>query len=321
MTDDSHPHIPDEQGTAEGRPHLEDEALSALIDDEDTGDDVEAVRRHLASCELCSSTMRGLEGAARAVRSPVEAPPALMRDYAVARALAAADHRSNPTAQESLAPIPIARRQRSAHLGGIAAAIVAVATLTVGGVILTSSGNGSPSSAGSAHSKSASLLPAASPSGAAAPGSPSALQLRPIIGSSGTGCASPNARAVPAPGQSTDLSNEAARPVAGAEAGCVQLGPALLTLAPPLAGVHEVIDAAAGYGSIVVDVSPSAVAPLTRWQNANVFGSIAAVAGDAVIGYVGAAGEGPTGKQAPQVDIIFVQSSLASQETAALGGH
>jgi hypothetical protein len=145
------------------------------------------------------------------------------------------------------------------------------------------------------------------------------LQLRPIISSSSTGCTQPVAGHIPDPTGSTDVSNDAGRPVAGAEQGCLDLGPALLTLSPSLREAHEVTASADGYASIDVDISLAEVAIFTRWESANPFNSIAAVAGDAVIGFVGAAGEGPTGKQAPQVDIVFIRPSLASQEMAALG--
>jgi hypothetical protein len=76
-----------------------------------------------------------------------------------------------------------------------------------------------------------------------------------------------------------------------------------------------------GYASIEVDISLAQVAIFTRWENANPFDSIAAVAGDAVIGFVGEAGEGPTGRETPSVDIVFIRPSLAGAEMAALGAH
>jgi hypothetical protein len=266
--------------------------------------------------------MRRLGAAARSVGAPVEVPSAYTRDHAVARALTSMAATPGPVDQEALPPIPIAGRQRSAHLGGIAAAIVAVAVLTAGGVILSIGGNGSPSSS-SPQSQSA-ALPSRAAEGApehSGIGSPSALQLRPVIGSTGSGCGAPAAGAALPPSSSTEVSNDAARPVAGAEAECVQLGPALLTLSPPRVGVRDVTDAAAGYSTIVITISPADLATITRWQDANVFGSLAAVAGDAVIGFASAAGAVQPGKQASLVEIIYVTPSTASQETADLGGH
>jgi anti-sigma factor RsiW len=321
MTDHPHSDTPGEQAQTGGSAHLDDETLSSLIDGEHPAGDEQAARAHLASCEPCGARMRRLQSVARAVGAPVAPPPAGIHAEAVARALDSVAAVA-PIDQDALPPIPIART-RSPHLAGIAAAIVAVVALTIGGVFLTNSGN-SPTNSPSASPAFGSPPTAANPpeaGGAVAGVSASSLQLRPIISSASTGCTQPVVGRVPDPAHPTDVSNDAARPVAGAEQGCLDLAPALLTLSPSLAVAHEVPATPGGYASIDVDITLAQVAIFTRWENANPFNSIAAVAGDAVIGFVGAAGEGPTGKEAPQVDIVFIRPSVAGEEMAGLAAH
>jgi hypothetical protein len=322
MTDDPHPDTIGEQAQTAGSPHLDDETLSSLIDGENPAGDEQAARSHLASCEPCGARMRRLEAVAGAVGAPVAPPPPGTHAEAVARALDSVAAVA-PIDQDALPPIPIART-RSPHLGGIAAAIVAVVALTIGGVFLTNSGNSSTNSPSASPDFGSSPPGANRPvaaGGAAAGVSASSLQLRPIISSASTGCTQPVVGRVPDPAHPTDVSNDAARPVAGAEQGCLDLAPALLTLSPSLAVAHEVPATPGGYASIDVDITLAQVAIFTRWENANPFNSIAAVAGDTVIGFVGAAGEGPTGKEAPQVDIVFIRPSVAGEEMAGLASH
>jgi Putative zinc-finger len=319
MTDDSPSDIPGAQAQTERSPHLDDETLSALIDGEDPAGDEQAARAHLASCERCSTRIRRLGASTAAVGAPVASPPAGTRAEAVARALDSGAAVA-PIDEDALPPIPIART-RSPHLGGIAAAMVAVVALTVGGLLLANGGGSSPSDKSASPNFRSTGQPAIPPRTAAPAVSASSLQLRPIISSSGTGCNAPVAGEVPDPANPTDVTNDAGRPVAGAEQGCVELGPALLTLSPSPGVAREVPATPGGYASIEVDISLAQVAIFTRWENANPFDSIAAVAGDAVIGFVGEAGEGPTGRETPSVDIVFIRPSLAGAEMAALGAH
>jgi hypothetical protein len=64
-------------------PHLDDEALSAALDDEATADE----QAHLPTCSICRAKLASLSAVAQAVGAPVTPPPAAAVDDAIARAL------------------------------------------------------------------------------------------------------------------------------------------------------------------------------------------------------------------------------------------
>ncbi|HUF33652.1 MAG TPA: hypothetical protein VMN58_10655 [Acidimicrobiales bacterium] len=106
-------------------PHLDDEALSALIDGEampQTGD-------HAGACDACEGRLEALRHAARAVADPPPAPDDETRERAIAAAIAAAPAEpARRTGVVTLAP----RRRRPAPVWLVSAACLAALILGVG---------------------------------------------------------------------------------------------------------------------------------------------------------------------------------------------
>jgi hypothetical protein len=102
------------------RAHLDDEALSAVLDGVGTADEA----RHVEGCGSCSARLEALRAVAAAVAAPVPAPEPERLDAAVAAALSA----------QNVVPLSVARaaRRPPAWLGA-AAGIAAV--LAVGGLL------------------------------------------------------------------------------------------------------------------------------------------------------------------------------------------
>lgn len=98
--------------------HLDDEALSALIDGE-----LSIVAGHASTCVICGERLVALRSAAIAVRQPVTVDPE-RREATILAALAAADERRHPDRVPSLAAR--ARAHRLPVLAGAAAAVVAL---------------------------------------------------------------------------------------------------------------------------------------------------------------------------------------------------
>ena len=74
--------------------HLDDETISAALDDEPIDDDA---RAHLDGCASCRARLDAFGRVAAAVAAPVTAPSASSRDDAIAAALAAAAAPARPT--------------------------------------------------------------------------------------------------------------------------------------------------------------------------------------------------------------------------------
>jgi hypothetical protein len=110
------------------QPHLDDEALSAVLDGEGAAHEA----AHVDACDDCGARLEVLRSASLLVRTPVAPAGDAAREAAVAAALATVS-----------APIPL-RRRRPAPVWLAAAAVVAV--LAIGAVVLagrddTSSGS------------------------------------------------------------------------------------------------------------------------------------------------------------------------------------
>ena len=113
--------------TDDPRAHLDDEALSAVLDGEGTDDEA----RHVAGCGSCSTRLETMRAVAAAVAAPVPSPEPERLDAAVAAALSA----------QNVVPLSVARaaRRPPAWLGA-AAGIAAV--LAVGGLLGRASDGG-----------------------------------------------------------------------------------------------------------------------------------------------------------------------------------
>jgi hypothetical protein len=93
--------------------HLDDEAISAVLDGEGTVEEV----AHVDACATCSARLGQLRDAALVVRTPVDPPTDAQRDAAIAAALAPA-----------VATVtPIRRRSMPRWLPAVAAALVVLA--------------------------------------------------------------------------------------------------------------------------------------------------------------------------------------------------
>lgn len=101
-------------------PHLDDEAISAVLDGEGTADEA----THVSSCAECSARLATLREASALVGGPVEPLDAARRDAAIAAAIAA-----SPADVVSLAARRRRRQQVPAWLGAAAAVIVAVVAI------------------------------------------------------------------------------------------------------------------------------------------------------------------------------------------------
>ena len=110
--------------------HLDDEALSAVLDGVGTDDDA----RHVEGCGSCSARLEAVRAVAAAVAAPVPSPGPERLDAAVAAALSA----------QNVVPLSVARaaRRPPAWLGA-AAGIAAV--LAVGGLLSRAADDGGAS--------------------------------------------------------------------------------------------------------------------------------------------------------------------------------
>jgi hypothetical protein len=142
-------------------PHLDDESLSAALDNISGTPDDEA---HLAGCRQCQARLGELASTAQAVAAPVPARSPEEVDAAIQRALAATP--PLPARTGAAEPVDLADRRPVRRwlvaTGAVAAAAVLVAGLAIG---LTRSGKSSPrvaSTSGPASSRS-------EPAGAAGP--------------------------------------------------------------------------------------------------------------------------------------------------------
>jgi len=98
--------------TSDPAAHLDDEAVSAVLDGEGTEEEA----RHVASCDRCADRLAVLRGAAEAVAAPVAPIDPGRLDAAVAAALSA----------QNVVPISVARRRPVPAWIGAAAAVAAV---------------------------------------------------------------------------------------------------------------------------------------------------------------------------------------------------
>jgi hypothetical protein len=138
-------------------PHLDDENLSAALDDiSSTAGD----QAHLAGCSVCQARLGQLASIAEAIAAPVPPRPSDEVTAAIQQALASAPARSAPAAATGPAMIPSHRPPRRwlAVAGAAAAAAVLVATV---GVLLIRGGSGKTGSiAAKAGPTSSQLAPA-----------------------------------------------------------------------------------------------------------------------------------------------------------------
>lgn len=98
--------------------HLDDEALSAVLDGEASADE----SQHADTCAACSARLATLRDASMLVRSPVAPADPERRELAIAAALEAFDAGK---------VVPMRRRVPPAWLGVAAAALVAVAAVSL----------------------------------------------------------------------------------------------------------------------------------------------------------------------------------------------
>lgn len=108
---------PDEPMTDD---HLDDEALSAVIDGE-----LSVLATHASTCATCGERLLALRSAAIAVRQPVTIDPD-RRESVILAALAVADERVDADRVPSLAARARGRGRRLPLLAGAAAAVVAL---------------------------------------------------------------------------------------------------------------------------------------------------------------------------------------------------
>jgi hypothetical protein len=99
--------------------HLDDEAISAVLDGEATADEV----AHVDVCATCAARLAQLRDAALVVRTPVEPPSDAERDAAIAAALAPMSTSATVT--------PIRRRVAPRWLGAAAAVLAVLAGIGV----------------------------------------------------------------------------------------------------------------------------------------------------------------------------------------------
>jgi hypothetical protein len=99
--------------------HLDDEAISAVLDGEATADEV----AHVDACATCAARLAQLRDAALIVRTPVEPPSDAERAAAIAAALAPMSTSATVT--------PIRRRVAPRWLGAAAAALAVLAGIGV----------------------------------------------------------------------------------------------------------------------------------------------------------------------------------------------
>lgn len=97
--------------------HLDDEAISAVLDGEATADEV----AHVDACATCAARLGELRDAALIVRTPVDPPSDAERDAAIAAALAPA----------TATVTPIRRRVAPRWVGAAAAALAVLAGIGV----------------------------------------------------------------------------------------------------------------------------------------------------------------------------------------------
>lgn len=166
-------------------PHKDDEALSAVLDGEDS-EDAAATVAHLAVCPTCQARLAALESVARKVAAPVTGRPQPAVDASIAAAMAAwpPTASSEPGAgseppepwppTEGTEPATVAgrrvpraawARRAALAIGGVAAALVAV-----GLIVVVFRSKGGPAAKTTA---SAPVLRSPSPSSTALPVSPS----------------------------------------------------------------------------------------------------------------------------------------------------
>jgi hypothetical protein len=149
-------------------PHLDDESLSAALDNFSTTPDEEA---HLAGCPDCQARLVELASVARAVAAPVPARSRDEAEGAIQRALAATPASAAPTgatgATGATEPVDLAHRRPLRRWLGAAAA-VAAAVVLVGGLTIGLTRGGKSSRTVASRSASAPSRP--EPAEAAGPG-------------------------------------------------------------------------------------------------------------------------------------------------------
>src|SRR5690349_10358595 len=108
-------------------PHLDDETLSAALDNISGTPDDEA---HLADCRDCQARLGELAGAAQAVARRVPARSHDDVDAAIERALAASP--ASPASTTETQPVDLAHRRPVRRWLGAVAAVAAAAVLVAG---------------------------------------------------------------------------------------------------------------------------------------------------------------------------------------------
>jgi hypothetical protein len=144
-------------------PHLDDESLSAALDDVSGSPDDEA---HLAGCPDCRARLGQLASIAEAVGAPVPARSPSEVDAAIRRALDAAPASGGPEPPAAPEPVGLARHRPVRRWVEAGAAVAAAAVLIAGVAVgLTRSGRSSHTAA----AKSAAPAPRSGPPGALGP--------------------------------------------------------------------------------------------------------------------------------------------------------
>ena len=279
-------------------PHLDDEALVALLDSEASGAEARAGSDHLGVCAPCRERRDELAAASELLASPVEPLPADMADALVLRALAGATDGGADADRTGASPaaVPLAAvsspratlRARSGRLWSepllrAAAAIVVVAGLGAGAYVATRSiGSGQ-----SSQDRAAAEQPPAHGSASGAGGGPAPiLEFRPVGPGTPASCQPVWA---PDPNAGVSLPDEIDR--AGSTHGCLALDPALVTVRGPAPAAISGPTGLSGPDTLTVELPANVSRRLPPGEK-----RIVAVADGAVIGEVTSVRPEPGGK-------------------------